>query len=137
MPVAGTGLTQLGSRDVCSKLVLSYICVTAGRGDTEVTLDNESFPTPLRFPHSMYEHGANVNQSSLDGDVTAGNLSRSQTEECFDELANSTSYCYTTVIRIRLTDQTWCKTIGCRTRFFIDGEDKLTEFGNATIARGK
>ena len=101
-----------------------------------MTLDNTTLPD-LEFPHGQYASGANVNQSSLGGTVIAGNLSRSQTEECFDELNNSTSYCYKTVIQIHLTEQTRCRTIGCRTRFRIGGEDKLVDFGSATVTRGE
>ena len=79
-----------------------------------------------------------MNQSSLDGNVTGGSLSRSQTEQCFDELANrSASFCYRTVIKVRVTDQTRCKTIGCRTRFRIDGVDRFVDYGNATVRRGE
>ena len=77
-----------------------------------------------------------MNQSS--GDVSAGSLARSQTQQCFDELDNFTeSYCYQTVIKVRPTEQTRCMTIGCRTRFRIDGVDRLVYFGDETIARGK
>ena len=102
-----------------------------------MTLDNTTL-SGLDFPHGLYAtvDGANENRSS--GDVTAGNLSRSETENCFDERTKSPSYCYTTVIKVRLTEQTRCRIIGCRTRFriTIDGEDKLVYFGNATLARG-
>ena len=131
------GLTKLqGNADTrCSEPILTYTCYTAGRGATEVTLNNETVQR-LEFSHSRYADGSNVNQSSPDGSINAGSLSRSQTQECSDEMANgSASFCYRTVINVHLTDQTRCKTIGCRTRFRIDGVDKFVYYGNATIAR--
>ena len=131
-----TGLTKLESGDArCSEQVLTYVCVTAGRGATEVTLDNDTIPQ-LEFSHSRYETGSNVNQSSPDGDISAGNLSRSPTQLCLDRLQeNAPSYCYRTVIKVRLTERTRCRTIGCRTRFRTN-EDMLEYYGNRTIARG-
>ena len=136
--VTERGLVELSqSSDTCSEQILTYTCVTAGRGATEVTLDNITIQD-LEFSHSLYADGSNVpDRSSPDGAVTAGNLSRSQAEDCLDELDNSTSYCFMTVIKVRLTDQTRCRTIGCRTRFRIDGVDRLVDYGNATVTRGK
>lgn len=136
--VTQTGLTELRSgSDICTKQVLTYSCITAGRGATEVTLDNETL-SDLEFPHGQYIDGSAVNQSNSPyGDVVAGNLSRSQTEECPDKLANSTSYCYRTMIQVHLNERTRCRSIGCRTRFRIGGEDKLVDFGNAILTRGE
>ena len=128
------GFTKLQGDNTCSEEVLTFICVTAGRGATEVTLNNATVQD-LEFSHSRYETGSAVNQSS--GDVSAGSLSRSQTQDCFDELTNTSSYCYETVIKVRLTEQTRCRTIGCRTRFRLDGVDRLVYFGDAAVARGK
>ena len=132
-----TGLTELPSNadTRCSEPILTYTCYTAGRGATEVTLNNETVQG-LEFSHSRYADGSTVNQSSPDGSINAGNLARSQTQECSDELANgSASFCYKTVINIRLTDQTRCQMIGCRTRFRISGVDEFVYYGNAIIAR--
>ena len=102
-----------------------------------MTLDNITIQG-FEFSHSRYAEpdGSRVNQSSPDGDITAGNLSRSQTQQCFDELANSASYCYMTVIKVHLAEKTRCRTIGCRTRFRSDGVDRLVDYGNATVTRG-
>ena len=131
-----TGLTKLESDDArCSERVLTYTCVSSGKGATEVTLSHATIQG-LEFSHSRYEMGSNVNLSSPDGDISAGNLSRSPTQQCLDRLQENTSYCYTTVIKVRLTERTRCMTIGCRTRFRTD-VDRLEYFGNRTIARGK
>ena len=133
-----TGLTKLESDDArCSEQVLTYTCVSSGRGTTEVTLNNDTIQG-LEFSHLLYEMGSIINQSSPDGDISAGNLSRSPIQQCLDRLQeNTSSYCYTTVINVRLTERTRCMTIGCRTRFRIDNVDRLEYFGNRTIARGK
>jgi hypothetical protein len=102
-----------------------------------VTLNNETVQD-LEFSHSIYEGGSSENRSSPDGSINAGNLSRSQTQQCSDELANgSASFCYKTVINVHLTDQTRCRMIGCRTRFRIDGVDRFVYYGNEAIARRK
>jgi hypothetical protein len=102
-----------------------------------VTLNNETVQD-LEFSHSRYASGSGVNQSSSDGSINAGNLSRSETQQCSDELANgSASFCYKTVINVHITDQTRCRMIGCRTRFRVDGVDKLVYYGSETIARRK
>ena len=132
-----TGLTELPSNadTRCSEPILTYTCYTAGRGATEVTLDNETVQG-LQFSHSRYADGSNVNQSGPDNNINAGNLSISQDEECSDELANgSASFCFKTVINVHLTDQTRCQMIGCRTTLRTDGVDKFVYYGNATIAR--
>ena len=132
-----TGLTKLVNDDDtrCSEQVLTYVCVTAGKGATEVTFNNM---TLLQFPHGQFINGANVNLSRLDGNVTGGHLSQSQTKRCVDILTNrSSSFCYRTVINVHLTNQTRCMTIGCRTITRMDGMDRFVYFGDATIARGR
>ena len=139
MPIAAmeTGLMQLpGSRDKCSDLVLMYTCVTTGRGATELTLSGDlSDTTPFEFLHSQYETGADVNETRLDGNVIAGNLSRSADKDCFDILDGVMDYCYITRIVVRLTERTRCRTITCQTRVRIGDMDVVTEFGNASLTR--
>ena len=122
-----TGLTNLPSNT-------DTRCFTTGKGATEVTINNKR-SQDFKFYHSRYADGSSVNQSSPDGNVNAGDLSISQTQEYSGELANgSASFCFRTVINVHLA-LTRCKTIGWRTRFRINGVDKFVYYGNATIAR--
>ena len=124
-----------GSGDECSDSVLFFSCITTGRGATELTLDSSDTPL-FEFPHGQYEDGADVIETRLSGDITAGNLSRSTDLECFDTLNNVMDYCYTTKIVVLLTERTRCRTIRCRTRVRTT-MDELMEFGNSSLTRSK
>lgn len=124
---------MLGSGNECSDSALMYTCVTTGRGATELTLSGDPMPL-LEFLHSRYENGADVNETLLDGDVIAGNLSRSADKNCFDTLDNVTDYCYITRIVVRLTERTRCRTITCQTRVRVI-MDEVIVFGNDRLTR--
>lgn len=130
------GLMQLpGGEGACSDTVLMYICVTTGRGATELTLDSSDVLL-FEFPHGQYGNGASVSETRLAGNIIAGNLSRSADMDCFDTLNNVTDYCYTTRIVVHLTERTRCRTITCQTRVRVT-VDKVINFGNSNLTRSK
>lgn len=122
-----TGFRRLCSGVNCPSTI-RFTCVSTGRGRTVLNIGDN---TLLSFLHSVYEGGANTNESRLNGDVRAMNLSRSAGMEC----SNMTDYCYTMFVEVRLTEQTLCKVFSCTT-IFLDGSTTVeTTFGNATASR--
>ena len=130
-----------GSDDVCSESELIFRCTTTGRGDTELRFGDTQVPiSEFRFRHSRYRTetpNQDENETRLDGKVMAGDLLRSASEGCFDMLRNTTDFCYTTSLVIRITDRIRCGTIVC-SNIFNNGTDEVTTlFGSAVIARSK
>lgn len=120
---------QIGFRELPSIIdcpnILRFTCVSTGSGRTELMIgDNMLF----RFLHSEYAGGANINESQLDGNITAGNLSRSAGMDCSD----MTDYCYTMFVEVHLTEQTSCRVISCTT-ILLNGSE--INVGSSTASR--
>ena len=122
------------TRTDCSDIFQTYMCTTTGDGATVITLDGDCSST-LQFPHGSYETGSEVNRSCLNGEITAGNLSRSTAMECSDD--GTSDYCYYTRIVIRVTQSSRCKTLECKTVFNDGTTDVVRSFGNTTISESK
>ena len=97
-----------------------------------ITLDDDC-SSILQFGHGSYETESQVNSwtSCLNGEITAGNLSRSTAMECSDD--GTPDYCYYTTIVVRVTQSSRCKTLECKTLF----NDDVKDFGNTTISESK
>ena len=119
-----TGLTRLPDRVDCPDII-RFRCNTTGSGRTLFMIGNER---PFEFFHSEYDHGENITENRLDGNVTAGNLSRSASMECSD----MTDYCYTMFVEVHLAGQTLCRMITCKT-VLVDGSEITT--GSSTVSR--
>ena len=115
-----TGFRQLPSIIDCPNIVRST-CVSTGRGRTVLTVGDD---TLFSFSHFEYAGGANISVSQLDGNVTAGNLSRSAGMECSD----MTDYCYTMFVVVHLTEQTLCRVISCTTILLNNSEIPIGSF---------
>jgi hypothetical protein len=133
-----------GSENVCSAMVsdLTFRCTTTGLGDTSFIFEKISVPGPdIRFRHSRYTPtipNQNLNETRLDDEIRAGNLLRSDSEECVDVLRNNVSdYCYTTSLVVLPTDRTLCGVVVCRTVFNTGSGDQPYDFGRAIIGRSK
>ena len=93
--------------------------------------------SPLNFRHSQFLISSGANKSLLGGEVTAGNLSRSDGEDCNSEYRGQ-DYCYTVSVAVALTQRTICKTLECITRVTLNnGSDVNTSFGVAALGRSK
>ena len=109
---------------------MSYTCTTIGSGTTRWILESVE---PFNLRHSGFVDG--VEQSSLDGQVTA----RSQSvEECLDTTSGTmVNTCYTSVLTIRLSSLSIIgSTVKCCTVFLYDARNIVTVFGNTTITNG-
>lgn len=128
---ADTGLQATKNTTTCLQ---SFACVTTGGGETLLTFGSDQ---PLNFRHSQYTSSPNANRSLLNGEVTAGNLSRSDGEDCNSEHRGQ-DYCYTVYVAVVLSPSTICKTLECVTRVTLNnGSDVETPFGSATAGRSK
>ena len=125
------GLLQLSENagPTCS---LRFVCVTTGSGATQLDIGDAGM---FEFRHSEYPTGsADRNESiQLNGDVRAGNLSRSSGAQCFNEQTEEMDFCLNTSIIVHLTSRTACEVLRCRTIFSSMEHD----FGNATLTKSK
>ena len=119
-----TGFMPLPSRVDCPSTV-RFRCISTGRGRTVLTVGDD---TLFSFSHFEYAGGTNINESQLDGNITAGNLSRSAGMDCSD----MTDYCYTMFVEVHLTEQTSCRVIGCTTILL---DDSKINVGSSTASR--
>lgn len=131
-----------GSRGVCLESGLTFRCTTTGRGETELrfeALSSSVTPQEFLYRHSQYTPapGTANEETRLDGELMAGNLSRSASEECFDGQRNIVDFCYTTLLVISATNSTLCGSIICTTIFYNGTADVLVEFGRLVIARSE
>ena len=128
---ADTGLQATGNMTTCLQ---SFACITTGGGETLLTFGSDP---PLNFRHSQFQNSRGTNRSLLNGEVTAGNLSRSVGEDCNSEHQGQ-DYCYTVSVTVALTPCTMCKTLECITRVTLsNGSDVETPFGSATVGRSE
>ena len=123
-----TGLVRLEPEGTssCSE---TYVCTTTGASVAVLKFNGQAI---FQRSHSQYANGSSVNESV--GDITVGNLSRSEAEVCHDVLRNTSDFCYKTMIVVRLTPNTNCRVLECTTTTFIDGMNRVLTFGNATVA---
>ena len=110
--------------------VLKYTCTTTGRGTTELNISPD---TVFSYRQSQFAQGGQ-NDAALDGELTAGNLSRSGIMECYDRRRNMSDYCFTARLAVEVTNRTVCQNITCTTAF--TGEETI-EFGKETIQWSK
>ena len=124
-----TGLVRLVQPEGTSSCSETYVCTTTGRSEVVLKFDGQVI---FRRSHSQYAIGSGVNETI--GDVTVGNLSRSEAGVCHDELRNTSDYCYDTMIVVRLTPNSTCRVIECTTNTLIDNMNRVLTFGKATVA---
>ena len=137
------GLEQVnpprGNENECSESELTFRCTTTGKGTTVLSFEEISVPKS-EFRHSRYTSDSpnqNDNKDYFDGEIRVGNLSLSNSEQCFNSRHNS-SDCYTTSLVVRISNRTMCGIIVCRTIFTSEtGQEESEEFGRDCIVRCK
>ena len=126
----GTGLVLLKQPEGTSSCSETYVCTTTGASIAVLKFGDK---TIFEKSHSSYVNGSGVNVSM--GDVTVGNLSRSaEPDVCYDQLRNTSNYCYRAMITVRLTQNTTCRVLNCTTTTVIGSKNRVLHFGEATIA---
>ena len=89
------------------------------------------------FSHSRYENGSDIVESGLNGEITAGELSRSTSKQCHDSTTGTQDFCYRTVINVSLSERTSCTPLQCSTIFTENGTDIPVAFGSTTVTSSK
>lgn len=90
------------------------------------------------FSHSRYENGSDIVESGLNGEITAGELSRSTSKQCHDSTTGTQDFCYRTVINVSLSERTSCILLQCSTVFTAEnGTDITVAFGSMTVTSSK